>query len=166
MSGQLHAPVSLSRRNSPRYPWDKRLGEPQGRSGQHGEVIILDPTGTRIPTPRSSSQLPVDSHDGYYENIKVFWDVTPCSLKMGSLPMFRRHLVPLFRKPSLRGRLQVPTHPSLLYTGSITPSKEPTAPNSIGGGVRPSRSEQGGTGQKECSLNHIYTHSIPKVQRT
>jgi hypothetical protein len=28
----------------------------QSRSGQQGKVKILDPTGTRTPTPRSSSQ--------------------------------------------------------------------------------------------------------------
>jgi hypothetical protein len=28
----------------------RRLGGPQSRSGQHGEVKILDPTGTRTPT--------------------------------------------------------------------------------------------------------------------
>jgi hypothetical protein len=38
------------------YPLDRRLGEPQSRSGRRGEEKILDPTGTRTPTPRSSSQ--------------------------------------------------------------------------------------------------------------
>jgi hypothetical protein len=28
----------------------RRLGGPQSRSGQHGEVKIPDPTGTRTPT--------------------------------------------------------------------------------------------------------------------
>jgi hypothetical protein len=41
---------------SPRYPLNRRLGGPQSRSGRHGEVKILDPTGTRIPAPQSSSQ--------------------------------------------------------------------------------------------------------------
>jgi hypothetical protein len=40
---------------SPRYPMDRRLGGPQSRSGQYGEVKILDPTGTRTPTSQSSS---------------------------------------------------------------------------------------------------------------
>jgi hypothetical protein len=31
------------------------LGGPQSQSGRFGEVKILDPTGTRTPTPRSSS---------------------------------------------------------------------------------------------------------------
>jgi hypothetical protein len=35
---------------SPRYLLYRRLGGPQSRSGQHGEVKILDPTGTRTPT--------------------------------------------------------------------------------------------------------------------
>jgi hypothetical protein len=32
-----------------------RLGGPQSRSGRFGEEKILDPTGTRTPTPQSSS---------------------------------------------------------------------------------------------------------------
>jgi hypothetical protein len=39
----------------PQYPSDRRLGEPQSRSERHGEVKILDHTGTRTPTSRSSS---------------------------------------------------------------------------------------------------------------
>jgi hypothetical protein len=35
----------------PRYPLDG-LGGPQSRSGRRGEEKILDPTGTRLPTPR------------------------------------------------------------------------------------------------------------------
>jgi hypothetical protein len=42
------------RRNSPPYPLHRRLGGPQSRFG-HGEEIILEPTGTQTPTPRSSS---------------------------------------------------------------------------------------------------------------
>jgi hypothetical protein len=38
-----------------RYPLDRSLGGPQNRSGRRGEEKILDPTGTRIPTPSSSS---------------------------------------------------------------------------------------------------------------
>jgi hypothetical protein len=40
---------------SARYPENRRLGGPQSRSGQREEEKILDPTGTRTPTPRSSS---------------------------------------------------------------------------------------------------------------
>jgi hypothetical protein len=35
-----------------RYPLDRRLGEPLGRSGQYGEVEMFYPTGNRTPTPR------------------------------------------------------------------------------------------------------------------
>jgi hypothetical protein len=45
-------------RKCPRYPLDRRLGGPQSRSGRHGEVKILAPTGTQTPTPLSSSPLP------------------------------------------------------------------------------------------------------------
>jgi hypothetical protein len=38
-----------------RYSLDKRLGGPHSRSGRYGEVEILDCTGTRTPTLRSSS---------------------------------------------------------------------------------------------------------------
>jgi hypothetical protein len=44
------------RGKSPRYSLDRRLGEPQNRSGRREEEKILDATGTQIPTPRSSSQ--------------------------------------------------------------------------------------------------------------
>jgi hypothetical protein len=38
-----------------RYPLDRRLGEPQSRSGQRGEEKVLHPTGTGTPNPRSPS---------------------------------------------------------------------------------------------------------------
>jgi hypothetical protein len=38
---------------------DRKLGGPQSRFGRRGEEKILDPTGTRNPTPRSSSPWPV-----------------------------------------------------------------------------------------------------------
>jgi hypothetical protein len=44
------------RGKSPRYQLDRILGEPQSPSGRRGEEKILDPTGTRTPNPRSSSQ--------------------------------------------------------------------------------------------------------------
>jgi hypothetical protein len=34
---------------------DRRLGGPQSWCGRFGEEKILDPTGTRTPTPRSPS---------------------------------------------------------------------------------------------------------------
>jgi hypothetical protein len=43
------------RRKSPRYPLDRKVGGPHSRSGWRGEQKILDPTGTRNPTSRSSS---------------------------------------------------------------------------------------------------------------
>jgi hypothetical protein len=51
LSGQLHAPVALPSGKSPRYPFYRRLGEPQSRSGWYGEVKIVYPTGTRTPDP-------------------------------------------------------------------------------------------------------------------
>jgi hypothetical protein len=39
----------------PRHPLDRRLDGPQSRPGRYEEVKILDPAGTRIPTPGSSS---------------------------------------------------------------------------------------------------------------
>jgi hypothetical protein len=55
VSRQLHAPAALPPGKGPRYPLDRRLGGPQSRSGRFGEQKIIDPTGTRTPTPRSSS---------------------------------------------------------------------------------------------------------------
>jgi hypothetical protein len=47
----------------PLYTWERilyrRLGGPQSRSGRNGKVKILESTGTRTPTSRSSSPLPV-----------------------------------------------------------------------------------------------------------
>jgi hypothetical protein len=46
MSGQLHAPTALTPGKSLRYPFYRRLGGPQSRSGQYGEVKIFYSTGT------------------------------------------------------------------------------------------------------------------------
>jgi hypothetical protein len=43
------------RGKSSRYPLDRKLGGPQSQSGRRGEEKILDPTGSRTPTSRSSS---------------------------------------------------------------------------------------------------------------
>jgi hypothetical protein len=53
VSGQLHAPATLPPGKSPRYPFYRRLGGPQSRSGRYGEVKIFFfyPTGTRNPAP-------------------------------------------------------------------------------------------------------------------
>jgi hypothetical protein len=40
---------------SRQYPLDRRLGGLQSRSGRLGEKKILNPTGTRTQTPRSSN---------------------------------------------------------------------------------------------------------------
>jgi hypothetical protein len=55
VNGQLHAPAALPPGNRPRYPLERRLGESQSQSERRGEEKILDPTGTRTPTPRPSS---------------------------------------------------------------------------------------------------------------
>jgi hypothetical protein len=47
------------RERSPRYQLDRRLGGPQSRSERRGEEKFIDPTGTRTPTPPSSSPFPV-----------------------------------------------------------------------------------------------------------
>jgi hypothetical protein len=51
-------PRPLYRRGkSPRYPLERRLGGPQNRAGRRGEEKILDPTGTRTPTPLSIARV-------------------------------------------------------------------------------------------------------------
>jgi hypothetical protein len=52
VSGQLHAPAALPPEKSPRYPFYRRLGGPQSRSGRYEELKIFYPTGTRTPPPR------------------------------------------------------------------------------------------------------------------
>jgi hypothetical protein len=51
MSGQLHAPAALPRRKSPRYPFYRRFGGPQSRSGRYVDVKIVYPTGAQTPAP-------------------------------------------------------------------------------------------------------------------
>jgi hypothetical protein len=55
VSGQLHALTALPLGKEPRYPLNRRLGGPQSRFGRLGEDKILDPTGTRTPTPPPSN---------------------------------------------------------------------------------------------------------------
>jgi len=43
VSGRLHAPATLHKRKSPRYPLDRRLGESQSRSGRGGEEKNAQP---------------------------------------------------------------------------------------------------------------------------
>jgi hypothetical protein len=54
--GQHHALTALTLGKSAWYTLDRRLGEPQTRSGRRGDKNILDLTGTRTPTPRTSGQ--------------------------------------------------------------------------------------------------------------
>jgi hypothetical protein len=46
VSGQLYAPATLPPEKEAWFPLDGRLGGPQNRSGQYGELKILHPTGT------------------------------------------------------------------------------------------------------------------------
>jgi hypothetical protein len=41
VSGQLQAPAALRPGKGPRYPFYRRLGGPQSRSGRYGEVKIF-----------------------------------------------------------------------------------------------------------------------------
>jgi hypothetical protein len=66
------------RGENPRYPLDRRLGGPQGRSGRHGEVKIIVPTGTRI---RSLGRLACSQslyrlhYPGFWLCRRMFYDV-------------------------------------------------------------------------------------------
>jgi hypothetical protein len=51
-SGQLHAPAALPPGKQPQYSLVRR-------SERRGEERILDPTGTRTPTPRPSNPWPL-----------------------------------------------------------------------------------------------------------
>jgi hypothetical protein len=48
----------------PRYPLDRRLAWRHNRSGRRGEKKILDPTGTRTPTPRVAQPV-ASRYTGY-----------------------------------------------------------------------------------------------------
>jgi hypothetical protein len=69
VSGQLHAPAALPPGKSPRYPFYRRLGGPQSRSGRCGEVKVFYPTGTRTSAlpgrPARSQSLYRLSYPGY-----------------------------------------------------------------------------------------------------
>jgi len=45
VSGQLHAPAALPQGKCPRYPFDRRLGGLQSRSGRGGEEKFPAPPG-------------------------------------------------------------------------------------------------------------------------
>jgi hypothetical protein len=52
VSGQLHVPAALPPGKSPRYPFYRRLGGTQSRSGRYGEVqIFFILSGVELPLP-------------------------------------------------------------------------------------------------------------------
>jgi hypothetical protein len=51
-------PIYPPGERAPRYPLDRRLSGPQGRSGRHRDVKILVPTDTPTLTPWSFSPQP------------------------------------------------------------------------------------------------------------
>jgi hypothetical protein len=81
VSGQLHAPAALPRGKSPPYPLDRRVGGPNDRSGRHGEVKILAPTGTRTSDPLVFQ--PVASHYTDYA-IPAFTVIKLVKINLGS----------------------------------------------------------------------------------
>jgi hypothetical protein len=54
------------RRKRPLYPLDKRLGGPQNRSRQYGEVKNVYLTGTRTPTSEATVSLMKRSMISYF----------------------------------------------------------------------------------------------------
>jgi hypothetical protein len=51
VSGQLHAPAALPPGKSPQYPFYRRLGGPQSRSGRYGEVKFFTLPGLELRPP-------------------------------------------------------------------------------------------------------------------
>jgi hypothetical protein len=85
------------RLKNPRYPLDTRLGGPQSRCGRHGEEKILDPTGIRTPTPRSSSlRYPGSYKYMYHVTLKVH----PAMLSAESANAWLKFLASLRAEPS------------------------------------------------------------------
>jgi hypothetical protein len=64
---------------------DRRLDRPQRWSARCGEIKILDCTGTRTPTPRSSSRV-ASRH-------------TDCATKLNSMVWVRERTIPTERSP-------------------------------------------------------------------
>jgi hypothetical protein len=61
-------PRPFTRGKWPWYPLKRRLGGSQSRFGRYGEEKILDPTGTRTPTPlyAGMDRTDVDSSNGKF----------------------------------------------------------------------------------------------------
>jgi hypothetical protein len=72
-------PRPFYHQGKPRYLLDRRLGWPQSRSGRRGAEKIRDPTGTRTPTPRSSSPYPVAIATALSTVLHIFL-LLPCVL--------------------------------------------------------------------------------------
>jgi hypothetical protein len=79
------------RRKSPRYPFYRRLGGPQSRSGRRGKEKFLDPTGTRIPTPRSLGR-PTHILSLYREHYSARYMVSGYTTKLNHPASFQRRL--------------------------------------------------------------------------
>jgi hypothetical protein len=73
VSGQFHAPATLPPGKSPRYPFYRRLGGPQSRSGRYGEVNIFYPTGTRTPAPPSRPARSQSLYRLSYPGSRFLW---------------------------------------------------------------------------------------------
>jgi hypothetical protein len=70
------------RGRTPRYPLDRRLSGPQSRFGRRGEEKILDPTGTRTPTPQSLYRLRWRMVPTFFTVVLVpFCQTTRCQLR-------------------------------------------------------------------------------------
>jgi hypothetical protein len=83
VTGQLHAPAALPPGKETRYPLDRRLGGPQSRSGQYGEVKILDPIGLELrPLGRPAILLALAVHQArtFIWQGETFVDSVPISM--------------------------------------------------------------------------------------
>jgi hypothetical protein len=80
VSGQLHAPAALLPGKSSRYPFYRRLGGPQSRSGRYGEVKLFNLRGLELPPPPNrlarSQSLYRLSYPGFTKWLKLFQNVS------------------------------------------------------------------------------------------
>jgi hypothetical protein len=60
LSGQLHAPATLSLGKEPQYPLDRRLGGPQGRYGHYGEEKNFAPAENGTPAVQTVARRYTD----------------------------------------------------------------------------------------------------------